>query len=111
LFVSPLLKPLLIAVSSIIDLISSLKYLILLVLLFSFGFFSDDLEDTVFQSEFVLVKSILLPGIVLNFYVKAVSGNAFFKKRINELEVWILFKFQVSAVLHVFFELRRMSFA
>ena len=61
-----------------------------------------NIHHRVLESLFVLVQSVLLPGIVKNLVVEIVPLHTLFKHSDACLVVWRLLKLQSSAVLHKF---------
>jgi hypothetical protein len=54
--------------------------LIIILILLTLWFLVDHLHQTCLQRQFLLVKSVLLPGVVLDLHVIAVSDHALFEK-------------------------------
>ena len=75
----------------------------------SFRFSLNYIKHTIFKSLFVFAQPVLFPSEVKNFLVKIVFSEAFFKHSYTVLVVRLFFKFQLSAILHEFFEFRGIS--
>ena len=75
----------------------------------SFGFLADDIEYTVLQGFLVLAESVLLPRVIQDLHVQAMSDHALLKKPNDVLVVWVLLKLQTPAILHEFLKLRCMA--
>ena len=85
-------------------------YFLFLFLLF-LGLLLNDVHQAALQGLFVFRQPILLPGIIEDLWVKVVTLHAAFKESYARLVVWLLLKFEGSAVLHEGLELMGMAAA
>jgi hypothetical protein len=72
---------------------------------------SDHVHYTVFERFFVLAEAVLLPGVVHDLSVEAVTRHAALKHTDAVFIVRLLLKLQGAAVLHELLELARMPSA
>jgi len=73
--------------------------------------FANHIQHTVFEGFFVLAQPVLLPGEVHDAAVKFVALHARLEEVDAKAVVWLLFKFQLAAVLHELAELNWMASA
>ena len=76
---------------------------------FVFRCFANDVEHRVLESLFVFAQTILLPGVIENFQVKAVAIRTTFKKVLADFVIGLLLKFETATVLHELLEFVRLT--
>lgn len=81
-----------------------------LLLLFFHGFV-DDFHEVLLESLFLEHQSVLIPNEVWNLGIPAVLLHAPFEQTEDEVVVRFFCELQLSAVVHEFLELVRMSLA
>jgi hypothetical protein len=87
--------------------INDLYYFILDIL----GFLCYNIQNTILERLLILAESILLPGVVREFGVKAVSIHAFVEQAQHEFVVGVLVELQTATVLHELLEFGGLALA
>lgn len=79
--------------------------------LLHFWLLPNNIKHTIFEGLFIFTEPILLPGVIQQFDIEVVSLHTFVEQAHAIFVVRILFKFQTSAILHIFFEFNRVTAA